>query len=265
MGAFIKAAGEMEISESLYNGKGKTVLLDRFFNSEKRKDASGAMNYWHYTWEERSHPGFNTLGGIFEKNGAKLSSLDVAPTAANLKNAAVYIIVDPDHTRDNPAPNYVSAKDIKVISDWVKTGGTLLLMANDSNNCELQHFNKLATVFGIKFTDKSINMVKNDVYEQGAVLPGKNNAIFPSPIKMFLKEISTLEIKMPAQPYVFKGEDIVIAISKFGKGKILAVGDPWLYNEYLDGRRLPAEFENYKAAEDLVKWLLTAPLKSGVR
>ena len=28
--------------------------------------------------------------------------LDVAPTAANLKNASVYIIVDPDHVKDNP-------------------------------------------------------------------------------------------------------------------------------------------------------------------
>jgi unsaturated rhamnogalacturonyl hydrolase len=42
-----------------------------------------------------------------------------------------------------------------------------------------------------------------------------------------------------------------------GKGKVLAVGDPWLYNEYADGRKLPAEYENYKAAEDLVKWLIT--------
>jgi unsaturated rhamnogalacturonyl hydrolase len=34
------------------------------------------------------------------------------------------------------------------------------------------------------------------------------------------------------------------------------VGDPWFYNEYVDGRKIPAEFENYLAAEDLVRWLL---------
>jgi unsaturated rhamnogalacturonyl hydrolase len=39
------------------------------------------------------------------------------------------------------------------------------------------------------------------------------------------------------------------------------VGDPWLYNEYLDGRKLPAEYPNYKAAEDIVKWLLTQSKK----
>ncbi len=265
VGAFLLASNEMEMLPTLATGKGKTVLLDRFFNSEKRKDATGADVYWHYVWNERSHPGFYTLGHIFEKNGAKLASLDVAPTLANLKGASVYIIVDPDHKKDNPNPNYVSAKDIAAIRNWVNAGGTLLMMANDSNNCELKNFNMLAGEFGIRFTDKSINMVKNDTYEQGVVYPGKENAIFTSPAKMFLKEISTLEVKMPAQPAIFKNEDVVIAVRKFGKGKVLAVGDPWLYNEYVDGRKLPAEYENYKAAEDLVKWLLTTPVKNGVK
>jgi unsaturated rhamnogalacturonyl hydrolase len=35
-----------------------------------------------------------------------------------------------------------------------------------------------------------------------------------------------------------------------------------LYNEYVDGRKLPADFENYKAATDLVKWLITQTPKS---
>jgi unsaturated rhamnogalacturonyl hydrolase len=34
------------------------------------------------------------------------------------------------------------------------------------------------------------------------------------------------------------------------------IGDPWLYNEYVDGRRLPPEFENFKAAQDLSRWLV---------
>lgn len=256
VGAFIKCAGEMEISESLKLGKGKTILLDRWFNSEKRKDAAGMMNYWHYTWEERSHPGFNTFGAIFQKYGTQLSSLDIAPSAANLKGASVYIIVDPDHIRDNPNPNYVTANDVKVISDWVKAGGVLLLMANDSNNCDLKHFNQLSKAFGITFTDKSINMVKNDTYPQGEVLPGTSNPVFATTKKMFLKELSVLNVKAPAKTVVTKDTDNIIATVKFGKGAVIAVGDPWLYNEYVDGRKLPAEYENYKAAEDLVKWLI---------
>ena len=261
MGAFIKCAGEMEINGSLKNGAGKTILLDRFFNSEKKKDVGGAMSFWHYVWEEKSNSGFSTFGWVFEKNGAKLSSLDAAPTAANLKNASVYIIVDPDHIRDNPAPNYVAAKDVKAINDWVKAGGVLLLMANDSFNCDLQHFNLLGKAFGITFTDKSLNMVKNDVFVQGEVLPGANDQIFKTTKKMYLKEISALEIKAPAKALITKEGDVIIATTKYGKGSVFAVGDPWLYNEYADGRKLPAEYENYKAAEDLVKWLLAQSVK----
>jgi unsaturated rhamnogalacturonyl hydrolase len=258
MGAFLLASYEIENVKTQAVGIGKTVLLDRYFNSEKKKDATGTDIYWHYVWEERSHGGFYTLGNIFEKNGAKLASLDVAPTAANLKGAAVYIIVDADHKRDNPNPNYVAASDVKVITDWVKAGGTLLIMANDSNNCDLPHLNLLAEAFGVKFTDKSLNMVKNDTYEQGVVLPGANNPVFKSPQKMYLKEVSALEIKAPAVANAVKDGDVIIATAVYGKGKVLIVGDPWLYNEYVDSRKLlPAEFQNYKAAQDLVKWLLS--------
>jgi unsaturated rhamnogalacturonyl hydrolase len=261
IGAFLLAAGEMAQVPTQSIGAGKTVLLDRWFNSEKKKDVTGAEMYWHYVWNERSHPGFYTLGSIFERYGAKLSSLDVAPTATNLKGSSVYVIVDPDHIRDNPKPNYMAANDVKAISDWVKAGGTLLLMANDSNNCDLKHFNLLGAAFGIQFTDKSLNMVKNDLYEQGVVLPGANNPVFKSPSKMYLKEVSALEIKTPAVANAVKDGDVIIATANLGKGKVLAVGDPWLYNEYLDGRKLPAEYENYKAAEDLVKWLLQSTKK----
>jgi unsaturated rhamnogalacturonyl hydrolase len=196
------------------------------------------------------------MGKIFERYGAKLTNLDVAPAADNLKNASVYIIVDPDHVKDNPKPNYISANDIKVLSNWVKAGGVLLLMANDSANCELEHFSKLASVFGITFTSKSINMVKNDVFEQGTVLPGENNLIFQKTKKMYLKEVSVLKVQSPAEVIVEKNEDNIIAVTKSGKGTVIAIGDPWLYNEYVDGRKLPADYENYKAAEELVKWLL---------
>ncbi len=257
IGAFLLASNEMEMLPTQSAGKGKTILLDRYFNSEKRKDAGGAMSYWHYTWEEKSHPGFYALGHIFNKYGAKLASLDVAPSANNLNKASVYIIVDPDHIKDNPVANYVSDQDVKVISDWVKKGGVLFLMANDSANCDLQHFNKLANVFGITFTNQSRNMVQRDEYETGVVIPD-DEMIFKEPYKMYLKEVSVLNIKSPAKAVATKNGEVIIARANYGKGTVLAVGDPWLYNEYIDGRKLPTEYPNFKAGEDLVKWLLRA-------
>jgi unsaturated rhamnogalacturonyl hydrolase len=260
MGAFLLASNEMDMLPTQSFGRGKTVLLDRYFNSEKRKDIGGAMVYWHYVWNEMSHPGFTAFGHIFNKYGAKLSSLDGAPTAENLKKASVYIIVDPDNAKENPDPNYVTGKDIKEITDWVKAGGVLLLMANDSGNCDLDHFNKLAQAFGVTFTNKSRNMVKNDAFETGVVIPN-DKLVFKEPYNMYLKEISVMKVKTPARVLVTKEDDIVIATAKYGKGTVFAVGDPWLYNEYVDGRKLPAEYPNHKAATDLVKWLLTQSKK----
>jgi unsaturated rhamnogalacturonyl hydrolase len=80
---------------------------------------------------------------------------------------------------------------------------------------------------------------------------------------MFLKELSPLTVKAPATALITKGDDIIIATAKYGKGSVLAVGDPWLYNEYVDGRKLPAAYENYKAAEDLVQWLLKQTKPAG--
>jgi unsaturated rhamnogalacturonyl hydrolase len=47
-----------------------------------------------------------------------------------------------------------------------------------------------------------------------------------------------------------------MAVAKVGKGTVYALGDPWIYNEYVDGRKLPSNFENYPAADGWVRWLL---------
>jgi hypothetical protein len=40
------------------------------------------------------------------------------------------------------------------------------------------------------------------------------------------------------------------------QGNRFAAVDPWLYNEYADGRKLPAEYDNYAAGTELVRWIL---------
>ena len=261
MGAFILCSVEMEMASQPKPGTGKTVLLDRYYNSEKKKDAIGQDVYWHYVWEDRSNSGVTMWGNIFTRDGAKLSSLDAAPTATSLNKASIFIIIDPDNLKDNPSPNYMDEKGAKTISDWVKQGGVLVLMANDSANCDLEHFNKLANIFGITFTNKSRNMVQRDEFETGAVTSDISKRIFKDWVKMYLKEVSVITVKPPAIAEVKKEGDIIMASSKYGKGTVFAVGDPWLYNEYTDGRKPPAPFNNYLAAEMLSSWLLTQSKK----
>jgi unsaturated rhamnogalacturonyl hydrolase len=83
-----------------------------------------------------------------------------------------------------------------------------------------------------------------------------NNLIFKNADKVYIKEYSSLSLNQPANAVLKQGKVNVAAIAKIGKGTVFAVGDPWFYNEYTDGRKLPPDYENYKAAEDLVKWAL---------
>ncbi|HMR18819.1 MAG TPA: glycoside hydrolase family 88 protein, partial [Sphingobacterium sp.] len=74
--------------------------------------------------------------------------------------------------------------------------------------------------------------------------------------RIYIKEISTLNVSKPAKVLVKDKEDIIMATAKYGKGTVFAIGDPWLYNEYVDGRKLPAEYQNFEAAHELVSWLV---------
>ncbi len=257
VGPFIFASVEMEIAEENNLGKGKVVATDYYFNREFRKDHNGNQEQFHYTWEDRQHSGFWLWGTIFRDLGAKTASITTAPTAASLKNVNIYIIVDPDTKKETAAPNFVQEADIKAICAWVKAGGALVLMSNDTSNCEHLHFNRLAKEFGVQFLPKNVNMVQGQQWEQGRVDIPAGNAVFKNTKTVYIKELSPLEVKAPAQALVTQKGDVIVAVSKFGKGTVFAVGDPWLYNEYTDGRRIPITYENFSAAKDLATWLLS--------
>jgi unsaturated rhamnogalacturonyl hydrolase len=256
IGAFLMASNEMDIAAKQSTGKGKTVMLDSYFNNETKKDASGEIVSWHYKWDELPNSGFSLWGNVFRAFGVKTDTLYSAPSAANLKGADIYIIVDPDTETETPKPDYVSSNDVRVISNWVMAGGVLVLMGNDVGNAEFDHFNELARAFGIEFNKDSRNKVPGNDYSMGRLVVQPPHPIFKTAHNLYLKEISTLQVKAPARAvFVDKGDNIM-AVAKLGKGTVFAVGDPWLYNEYTDGRKLPAEYDNFKAANDLALWLI---------
>lgn len=261
VGSYIKAATEMELAARPQIGEGKTVLLDSFFNSEIKKDANGQMISWHYKWDEMANGGYSLWGKIFESYGANLDTLRAAPTAANLKNASVYIIVDPDTDKETEKPNYVEAAHVAAIKDYVKNGGVVALLSNDFGNAEFDHFNNLAREFGIEFNKDNKNLVVSNQFEQGKVIVPANNEIFKTAQKLYLKEISSLKLSGKAKSVLDWNGDKIMAVSKYGKGAVFALGDPWIYNEYTDGRKLPADFQNFQAANDLAMWLLNQAKK----
>ncbi len=257
VGPFIFASVEMEIAKEAEGIKPKKVALDYHFNREFRKDINGNTEQFHYTWEDRMHSGFYNWGEIFKEYGADISALKGAPTAKNLKKYDAYIIVDPDTPKETQHPNYIEKKDIKAISNWVKKGGTLVILANDTTNCEVIKTNELIKEFGIEFTMKNVNFVPGGKdYELANVLVEPGNEIFIESRKLYIKELVTLAVKAPAKPLVKKNGDIIMATSNFGKGRVFVLGDPWLYNEYVDGRIIGTSFDNFLAAKELAKWML---------
>jgi unsaturated rhamnogalacturonyl hydrolase len=256
MGAFIKAANEMELMPNLSIGQNKRVLLDYYYNNEWRKDPTGTSIRFHYTWDDKMNSGFAMLGDLFRNHGATIGYLAAKPTAANLKTANVYIIVDPDTEKETDRPNFMNESDATVIANWVRDGGVLLLMGNDAGNAELKNFNRLTSRFGIKMNEDNYNLVLNNQYEQGLVTVAEGNPVFPKARRLFIKELATLDIKSPAISVLQKEGKQVAAMAKYGKGTVFVIGDPWLYNEYIDGRKLTPGFDNHQAATDLVRWLL---------
>jgi unsaturated rhamnogalacturonyl hydrolase len=256
VGAYMMAANELDMAAIPKTGKGLTISIDNYFNNEWRKDAGGQQSSWHYVWTEMDNGGYSLWGHIFHNKGVRTNMLSEAPTAASLANTNIFLMVDPDTEKETAKPNYMNTKDAEEIYNWVKKGGVLVIMQNDSGNAEIKRFNTLTERFGIHFNEDSKNHVIGTQFEQGALYIPAGNAVFPNTKKVYIKELSTINVTSPATALYSNKGDVIMAVAKIGKGIVFAVGDPWFYNEYLDGRRLTPEFENYQAATDLADWLI---------
>jgi unsaturated rhamnogalacturonyl hydrolase len=256
VGPFIMAATEMESAQNAKLGRGDTVLMDGWFNSQKRTDAFGKQVDFHYKWDTQDMPGYSLVGRIFRNFGAETKELDAEPTAENLGKAQVYMIVSPDNPDKNPKPNFATAEDAEQIAKWVKAGGVLAIMENDTSFADLDHFNVIAEKFGIHFNSVLRKHVIGTNWEQGKIVLDGSGPIFHHPHTIYVKDVCTISVKAPAVSVLKEGDDVFMATAKYGKGTVYAFVDPWLYNEYTDGRKLPAEYDNYAGGVELVRWIL---------
>lgn len=242
-------------------GSGPVVALDYYYNHEVQKGVQ-----FHYTWEDTKPSGFSKLGRIFTDEGARLEKITTAPTAENLRPCAIYIIADPDTPAEaaDGKPNYAQPAEIEAIVDWVKAGGKLVLMNNDMKNCDFQHINQLASRFGITFNEDLRNDTIGGDLSRARLWTRDFNQhpLFRGVQAIYMKQICTLSLKASARAILTAdkesgaGKDAIMAVSKTGKGMVFAVGDPWIYNEYIDFTPKGLSIENHKAAVNLVRWLL---------
>ena len=256
VGAFLLASMEMENAKSAKLGRGDTVLVDAWFNSQKRVDAFGQQDYFHYKWNDESNDGYSLLGHIVHNFGAQTKTLYTEPTVAALDQAQVYIIASPDTLAKNPNPHYVNPEDGAQIAEWVKGGGVLFILANDPANTDLEHFNLIADRFGIHFNSVLRKHVIGDAHEMGKLIVPGGGPIFHHPHTLFMKDVCNISVRSPAVSAFQDDEGILMATAKYGKGTVFATVDPWLYNEYTDGRKLAEPYDNFAAGKELMRWIL---------
>jgi unsaturated rhamnogalacturonyl hydrolase len=256
VGAFLLASVEMENAQNAKIGSGDTVVVDGWFNSQQRVDAFGQTAEFHYKWKTWDEPGYSLFGNIFKLFGAETAELDAEPTLENLKSAQVYVIASPDNLDKNPHAHFANAEDAEQIAAWVKAGGVLMIMENDTSFADLDHFNIVSEKFGIHFNSVLRKHVLGTQWEMGRIGVDGAGPIFQHPHTLYMKDVCTIAVSGAAEPVLTEGSDIFIATAKYGKGTVFAVVDPWLYNEYTDGRKLPAVYDNYDAGKELVRWIL---------
>jgi unsaturated rhamnogalacturonyl hydrolase len=255
VGAFLLAGSEMAQSSTEALGQGTTVMVDAWFNSQTRKNAANQTELFHYKWDDDANSGFAFFGRAFQRYGVKLATLKTAPTLTDLKKAQVFIMISPDIPAKNPNPHYMDKASGDAIEAWVKAGGVLILMQNDKNNSEFDHFNTMSERFGLHFNAVLRNTVENNNWPQGTVMIPKGTGVFEYPHQAYLKEISTITVSGPAKSILTDKNDVLMAVAKVGKGTVFAVVDPWIYNEYVDRRnKLPLEFDGFDASIDLAGW-----------
>ena len=253
VGAFLLAGSEMEQSATQSLGQHKTALIDAWFNSQTRKNAFGQTEPFHYKWDDDSASGYSLFGRAFQSYGVSLATLPAAPTAAALAHANIYLIASPDIPIKNPNPHTMDKPSGDAIEAWVRSGGVLLLFSNDRDNTEFTGFNTLSDRFGIHFNPVLSHHVVGDDHAAGEVVIPANTGIFGAGFSAFMKDTCSITVRGPAKAVVTDHGDIMIAISHLGKGVVLAVTDPWVYNEYADGRKM-RQYDGFEAAQDLAAW-----------
>ena len=229
------------------------VGLDNWYNHETNAKTG---KLYHYLWTDTAFSGYSRWGKIFTGRGAKITTLG-KPDASVLNKINVYIIVDPDTTTENPSPNYLMPEDIACIKRWVEKGGVLAILANDGPNCEFTHLNELMRQFGMTFNHVTLHPVTGTNFEMGASTDLPDHPLFKGVTKIYIKEVSDINISGNAKAIMTEKGKVLMAENKFGNGYVFAIGDPWIYNEYIDHDRLPESFENRKAAENLTDLLLS--------
>ncbi len=199
------------------------VALDGFHNNESKMPD-------HYTWEGTRMGGFSELGKVLKSLGAELRTVRERVTTESLKGVKVFLIVDPDTPAETEHPQYIEDSEVDALEQWVRAGGRLVLLGNDKGNAEFEHLNRLAGRFGIQFLEETYPKVQG----KGILVAKGEGPLFAGAPEVYLVEVAPLKLSGEARPLLSDHGTPIMAEAVAGKGRVFALGDPWIYNEYID-------------------------------
>ena len=201
-----------------------TVLLDGYHNNETKDPG-------HYQWATTNNGGFAELEVLLHNLGAETRTLRQPVSRLTLAGAKIFIIVDPDTPEESASPKYIQPAESAALEQWVGDGGRLVLLANDKGNAEFPHLNQLAAKFGIEFEETTFKNAKGEDH----ITVASDSPVLGDRLQTYLVSVAPLKLTNPEAKVLIRDNGRALAaLVPHGKGSVFAIGDPWIYNEYIN-------------------------------
>ncbi len=188
----------------------------------------------------------------------------------------------------NPIDDFFSTPEVKIIVDYVRSGGGLLLLSEyGSDYLQKTNINDISGKFGIKFEKNLIKEVNKANQNCTSILHIQNflkhqltkhirEMKIGGSCSLFLSKDAKLLLQSTedAWPEVFDssteqwikdGEEekqIIAAYSEFGQGKVIAIGDIDIFTS--DSNIGSNSLDNQKFLQNIINWLIEPVKESKV-
>ena len=137
---------------------------------------------------------------------------------------SAYWIVNPDNLVHTTSPNYLSDRETEQLEAFVSAGGTLILFANDTANCEREHLNRLARRFGLHFNTDETGDEPVTVASDGIVFTHPLVLQYMWGCTIGVADDAHVAFSVANDPEQAPHGNVIVGVLH-GKGKVLAVGD----------------------------------------